>query len=247
MTLEKIFEFYNEIELGRNSICNKCIRLNTKNNTNLSKPISIWKVGENYKTDKHKILFVGKVARGLKTETEENELFIDSSKLGNDFLINKSWPYWSYTRDIIKNVYGNIEIGKENIAFSNLIKCNDSMTTDNTTCYTKTFCIGELKVIWEEINILKPKRIIFYTHRGYDDFISDFRPTNNFKDVENQKFSIKIGAKKMPWWNRIFYDDNDMFVTEFLRIGHPERKKKIEFVKKVSDWIKKPIPNILYS
>ncbi len=45
MTKEKIFESYNEINLGQNKICLKCIESNKA--SFFSKPISIWKVGKN--------------------------------------------------------------------------------------------------------------------------------------------------------------------------------------------------------
>jgi hypothetical protein len=188
-------------------------------------------------------LFVGKVARGNTTNNIVNGLFIDSTKLGDQLLTTSKWPYWSYTRKIIENLYGNIETGKENVAFSNLIKCNSSMKTDRTENLTKKYCIEELKVIWREIEVLKPKKIIFYTHWDYDSFIADFRPTDNFKDIENRKHTTKIGAKNMPFWNRVFYDNNGAILMEFLRIGHPERKKKAEFVDKVTNWIEKPVAN----
>ena len=41
----------------------------------------------------------------------------------------------------------------------------------------------------------------------------------------------------MPWWHREFYTENNKLELEFLRIGHPERKKKVDFVNKVVDWI----------
>ena len=56
-------------------------------------------------------------------------------------------------------------------ALSNIVKCNDGSTTDNTTDEIRTNCMDKLGVIWKEVEILKPKRIVFFTGRNYDDFI----------------------------------------------------------------------------
>ena len=242
MTIDIIFDTYNEINLGQNQICKKCIESN--NSTFFSKPISIWKVGKYFKDEPNKILFVGKVHRGDNLGPMINDLFQDSTKIGNSLLEDNPWAYWSYTREIIKAVHGDIKIGKEKIAFTNLIKCNNSRTVDETTEFTKKSCLSDLKVVWREIDILKPKKIIFYTNTDYDYYIQHFKPSENYKDFENKYKRIKVGAKYMPWWNRVFYDNNGEVLMEFIRIGHPERLKKDEFIRKVSNWAKKPVANM---
>ena len=241
MELDKILNYYKEIHLGKNDICTNCIKINHKKNCNLSSPNSMWKVGQNFSYQNNKILFVGKVARGENTGPKIDNLFEDSTALGDKLLLESSWAYWNYTREIIKNIYGNIESGKEKIAFTNMVKCNDSINTDKTTGTTKNHCIEQLGVIWNEIKLLRPNKIIFYTHFDYDRYITSFRPTYKFRDITNITNRIKIGAKKMPWWERAFYDENGNIDTEFLRIGHPERKNKIDFVREVTNWIKRPV------
>tara|TARA_R110002124_G_scaffold48026_4_gene142192 strand:+ start:14703 stop:15416 length:714 start_codon:yes stop_codon:yes gene_type:complete len=234
MTTDKIFEFYNEIKLGQNDICRRCMESN--NTSFFSKPISIWKVGKAFKTEPNKILFVGKVHRGSKLGPIVNNLFEDVTNIGNQFLESNSWAYWSYTREIIKAVHGDIKNGKEKIAFTNLVKCSNSITKDRTTNHTKRSCLSELKVVWKEIEILKPTKIIFFTNTDYDHYILNFKPSENFKDIKNNSNKVKIGKKYMPWWNRVFFDENGKVFTEFLRIGHPERLKKVDFINKVSNW-----------
>lgn len=246
MTQEQIFEEYKRIDLGQNPICKKCIESNI--DSFLSRPISTWKVGTEYQNQSNKILFVGKVHRGENLGPLINNLFQDSTKIGDYLLKNNSWAYWSYTREIIKEIHGDIKNGKEKIAFTNLIKCNNSHTTDKTIEYTKKSCLTDLKVAWREINILKPNKIIFYTNTDYDGYIQDFKPTKRFIDVTGKSHKIKIGAKYMPWWNRVFYNNDETVLTEFIRIGHPERLKKNDFIKKVSEWSKKkPVANTIYS
>ena len=213
---EKIFNYYNKINLGQNDICRKCNESN--NSSSFSKPISIWKVGKEFNTETNRILFVGKVHRGdLEYEPTINYLFKDSTKRGDYLLRESSWAYWSYTREIIKTIYGSFENGKEKIAFTNLIKCNKSLSIDKTTDFTKKSCLSDLKVIWKEIEILRPTKIIFYSHTDYDKYLLDFKPSEFFKDITNEHNKERIGAKYMPWWERVFFDQNESVLTEFLR------------------------------
>jgi len=236
---DQIFQLYNFIEIGKNETCQRCIKSNKESDFELSAPISAWIVGENFKNDKHKILFVGKVARGDNDDIGQikNGLFRDATNLGESLLRNSSWAYWSYTRAIVEKLYQDIQIGIENIAFTNLIKCNNSPTVDMTTWETKQLCLNELKVFWKELELLKPKKVIFYTNWEYDNFIDDYKRERKFEDKSNRNHRVQIGAKQMPWWNRVFYDSNGKKEWEFLRIGHPERKKKNEFTQRVYEWI----------
>ena len=59
-----------------------------------------------------------------------------------------------------------------------------------------------------------------------------------YKDVYNEKNTIVVGRKTMPWWERIYYNENGKAIMYMLRIGHPERKKEKEYVNMVSNWIK---------
>ena len=40
----------------------------------------------------------------------------------------------------------------------------------------------------------------------------------------------------MPWWEFSGYIDNDNI--KILRVGHPERKKKNDYVNAITNWIK---------
>ena len=67
---KEIFDLYDKLNIGKSEICKNC-----KFNNELSKPISIWQVGDNYHNSEHKILFVGKVARG-ELEIEYNNFLM---------------------------------------------------------------------------------------------------------------------------------------------------------------------------
>lgn len=236
MTKETIFELYDHLKIGANETCQKCI---SHNSTSFSKPMSLWYVGTQFKDDSQKILFVGKVARGtILSEKSTSKNFLDVTNEGERFISQNKWAFWSYTRNILENVYGNCDEGVQKTAFSNLIKCNDSLGKDKTLKSTKNYCLNELGVFWKEVAILNPKKIIFYTGKSYDSYIEKYMPSLKFKDISDKTSYIYIGAKKMPYWHRTFFDKNNNVILEFLRVGHPERKKKKEFVLTIENWIK---------
>ena len=235
---EQIFDIYKDINLGNCEICKEC---KTANNNKLYYPVSIWTIGENFQNSNDKILFVGKTARGGEEDLGPliNDSFIDATDFGEEALDGYSWPYYSYTNEIIRRYFGTYEEGKKNIAFTNLVKCNNGTTQDTTIWETKLNCLDKLGVVWKEIEILRPKRIIFYSYKNYDFFIEKMRPTfsSNFTDITDKEHFIPIGQKYSYWWHRDFLGQDGQVFLSFLRLSHPERKQKEDYVKNVVQWL----------
>lgn len=123
------------------------------------------------------------------------------------------------------------------MSFTNIVKCNNASTLDTTQDRTKEYCIAENRFIWREIDLLRPKLVVFYTNIFYDDYIDKFMPNFASTKRDNADCSVTVGQKTMPWWDRSFFGDSEREVMRFLRVGHPERKQKQEFVKLVAGWI----------
>lgn len=216
---KKIFEMYKKTDMGKNDICIKC----RKQNLCLSTPVSIWQVGDEYYDSKYKILFVGKVARGTPGEKCGN--LMDATKRADELYENSGWAYWNYTKTIANSLYG--ENSWEMIAFTNMVKCNNSGTIDTTTSSMRDFCLYILK---EEIKILQPKNIVFYTN-DYDVQIEKL-----FDNICNSQVEyIDIGKKKISSWT--FEGTIDNNPIRCIRIGHPERKKKEPFVNHIVHYL----------
>lgn len=217
---------YEELSFETNAICEGC-KIKSKNNgKNLSSPMTAWVVGKNFSATEHKVLFVGKTARG-------------DSKGKNNFDVsrttywNKHWPYWSYTKAICSTIYHSPDI--ENIAMTNLVKCNFSRTVDSTTPLMKENCTQKLKVFRREIEIIQPKKIVFYTSGGYYDVIEEGFDSYEIISEKTNENAVPIGKKKMNYIDAIAtINGNEVKV---LLVGHPERKNKDEFVNIVSEWI----------
>lgn len=237
--INKVFDMYREIELGNNDTCLRCKKFHERKNCGLYKPASLWNAGEKFENDQYKVMFVGKPARGLPgIETKDG--FLDCREVGSELYAQKGWAYWNYTKEIARRVYGSAEEGWDRIAFTNIIKCNNSNNVDSATYEMKQYCIDELGVIWKEIQVLRPKNVIFYTHWYYDDFIDKFRPGDHYRDITDRHHLIPNGSKKMSWWCREFYH-KDLLMMRMLRTSHPERQQKEGFVSHITDWIKAPV------
>lgn len=220
---ENLFKMYDDIHLGWSLVCKEC----NEKTANLSSPVSFWFVGTNYEHEGGRVLFVGKNARGEPGEKRGN--YYNSTMEAKKYW-NYSWPYWSYIRTITEEVYG--EKGADYIAYTNIIKCNNSGTIDNTSELVKDNCISKMQVLKREIELLKPNKIIFLTSWYYDDYIKSI--FKDIYDIESKK--VQIGANKMPWWE--FYGNINNDKIKVLRVGHPERKKKTDYVNAIVKWIK---------
>ena len=235
---DKIFEMYNDISIGQNEICKECNK-----DEKMEIPLSLYYVGESFIKGEDTIVFVGKTAvggEGLDKGTVKNftdatafgELSIDGNEENSNIR-----AFYSYTRDIISSYYGDYEKGKKFVALTNIVKCNNQSTNDTTSDKAKDFCINKLGVIWKELELLSPKRIVFYTHDYYDDFIEYFRPKDCNRIFDFPLEKIAIGNKTSLRWHRRFYDKDDKIICDFLRLSHPQRMNRKDFVEAVVKWL----------
>lgn len=215
-----------------NELCKQC-RLASNHVTNAIGPYLV----SNADVDNQSIVFVGKVARGDNFGVEIADRLEDVSSFGVNAVAQSPWPYYSYTRAIIERVYGDLTTGIPHVSFTNMVKCNNETTQDTSGHASKEFCIRKNQFIWKEIEVIKPRLVIFYTGRDYDAFIDAYLPTYACHKQDKPDKDVSIGEKLMPWWERSFYDTQQREVLKFLRVGHPERKKKEDFVSLLSAWI----------
>ena len=237
MIFDKIYAQFDKDKIGENEICSRC-----REETNIcTTPLSPYLISDEVINPNERIMFIGKTARGSDFGEETDIFYEDVTAFGNDFIRTSSWAYYSYTREIIKRYFGSIDAGIKHITYSNLMKCNNESTQDTTPYNAKQYCLNENKFIWKEIGIIQPKRLIFYSHNYYDDFIENFRPLNShhFIDVTDKSNAIEVGEKSALYWHREFFDKNNKLLCAFLRTSHPERLNKEDFVQNVLRFLKK--------
>ena len=147
--------FESDLFLLKNKICVKC-------DAKIKKPLMPWIVGSQYFDTHEKILFVGKPHRGTPGEELPSGI-LDPREPHLDWLMDCSWPYWSYTKEILSQKYLDENPWKY-CAFTNIIKCTNvegegNPTNDASTYKMAESCVQKLGVIHKEITTLKPLNI----------------------------------------------------------------------------------------
>jgi len=232
MSEKSVFDMYETLfnsEDGKKT-CGTCRTDSLK----LDGPISIWQVGSEFGNSKYKVMFVGKTARGTPGDfIQDGRSVLDATDRGDELYLDpvKKGAYWSYTKEICDRVEG--ENSWEKIAFSNIVKCNNSNANDTASQEMKKHCIIENKIILKEVEIVDPYTIIFYTGLDYDQSIGEMFADNVIN--AGDKTERQIGAKLVPWWE--FVVNLNGHDVRCLRTGHPERKKKTDFVNGVATFI----------
>lgn len=232
-TFEKqILSLYDNVNLGHNTTCSAC----QKDNPNLyNRAVGMWFVGNKYQEQTVRLLFIGKNARGVpgidEPENQNEKGYLNEFIYSRNELWEKSWAYWDYTELISNQIFGNG--GLENVAFTNMVKCNGSATKDTTTPSMKNYCIKQLQILKNELSVLLPTHVVFYTGKSYDNWI----PFAFDSLYEITNICISVGAKEMPWSEYSATIGNHSI--HVLRIGHPERKKKTDYTTHICDWVKK--------
>lgn len=235
---QSIFDVYANLGIGvteengvwkcKRQICNEC----RSEDCNLKKPSSLWQVGDHYFESKYKLLLVGKAARGNPggaCSLSDGSVILDTTGKGEEkdewhgfeCLKNMSWAYWRYSRELLQRLYG--EEGWEYVAFTNMVKCNSSDDQDTTTTLRKNNCV---EVIKSEIEYLKPKNIVFYTHYYYDTQISAIFDKSETLETDNS-------TKRMPLWR--FTGELNGHKINGIRVAHPQGKNKEKFLKAIID------------
>jgi hypothetical protein len=156
--LNQIYDMYAVIRLGCSDVCRECAALSFWKKSGVDArigPVPIYHVGDNYAQTEKKIVFVGSVGYGWKNLIPQNEmcygtLSLDDRKVIMDKMA-EAQEYLYYhactisiyraLKEISIRLYGNVN-GFDNIAFLNLVHCNDGNTRNNLPIAIKHFCCG---------------------------------------------------------------------------------------------------------
>lgn len=232
---QQIAEMYKRKDIPNNPTCRRCRE--AENGPKYQ--VGAWFVGDHFSEQNKRILFIGKTARG-DIAPAENDLPEKEEPGGfnryrmrecaRNQLWNTGWAYWRYTRDLCCEYFGldDVNEAREKVAFTNLIKCNNSDHQDTTTPYTIDCCIKKLNIIGEEIKILNPTHVVIYAADDYDEAIE------NVFHTDSKRFTITckhIGKRSVRWREAdVNYCGMKIHV---IQTGHPERKKKKDFIDEV--------------
>lgn len=209
----------------------------------LSGPIAIWQVGRKFTSDPYRLMLIGKTARGTIRAPDEIELelsrngYIDGTHEADEWIRTYRTAYWRYTSALIERLFSSIDDGWDRVAFTNLVKCNDSMTIDTTSTQIAENCIRGLRVTWRELELLQPFNVILFTNHHYDDYIHDYTSHFHTTDFTDRAHRVPNGAKQILWWHRECVSKSSGWRFRLLRTSHPERQRKDCFVDRLAKWV----------
>ncbi len=212
-------------------------------------PISYFHIGNNVekRSEEIRLVFVGKTSWHEKTDLkskdndkgyEKKGNVYDASSFGKIGVSEYDSAFWKYIGDIIKSKeFENLNITMDNIAITNLVKCNliDNSKDDKSKNVTDDFYFERcFPIFQEEIKLISPTHIIFFIGAGYDYILRDKNfGFDLFVDEKNTKGKIfdedykievftKDGEKRKAWWWQRSFMKNDKKEMCFLRTRHPQ-------------------------
>lgn len=230
----ELLELYGRLWEPGSAICARCRDENGKQDG----PLGAWMVGEHFAAQSCRVLFVGKTARGKMEGPDDRGPFQVGFVSARFLWDSRTWAFWSYTQAIAQQLFPGetSEDCRERIAMTNLVRCNHSPTTDKTSGSMMRHCVLELQVFAREVKILRPTHIVLYTGSSYD----LVKPWGLDGFTEIRTGTVPVGKRTMPWMEATAVVSGE--TVHVLRTGHPERKKKGEFVKMVTRWVRKTSP-----
>jgi hypothetical protein len=240
-----LLKMYKDNEFSFNEYCKDCYdneKSNYKGST-ISNTLMPFVISD--KVVNCKVCFVGKIAHGeeigegIESPYDDGVTLESFTNIQRHLYFKGKSQVFIMTRKIMKEVFEDIELGYKNTIITNMVKCNNGSIRDTCSSRMKDNCINKNGIIWKEIELFKPTKVIFYTNYDYDIYIDKYRPPNYFKhiDLHDKTNKIRIGNINMPYWDRMFYDKSNNNLISFLRVGHPQGKNAIDFVKNISEWI----------
>jgi uracil-DNA glycosylase len=221
---------------------------------NESRPTSFFVVGSDFRSEKnYRVMFVGKTVQDGWGKSGDDPVdnysgFIDA-RFGGKKLWNtasRKSPIWECITEVCSNIWENANKDElwRKIAVTNLVKCSNSPSRDNTTQEMKKNCINVAGYLKQEVEIIKPTHLVLFTGLHYDEYIKilKFWNTSFVEKVSERKIIAgEIRQVEVGWWYRQYWE-NGKVALRFLRTYHPGylRGKGLlsSFSKEIADWIK---------
>ncbi|MEM2878955.1 MAG: hypothetical protein QXG10_05380 [Candidatus Hadarchaeales archaeon] len=249
----RIFEAYRKIRKEQKQICEDCSK-NAKI-LNGGHPVSFFGVGENFRQERYRVLFVGKTVQsgweedwkdGLRDEASG---FIDARERGRNLFLPffgaYNWQFWQCIKEVSRKLFETNDPDElwKKIAITNIVKCSTSEGRDTTPVELKENCVSKAKFFQEEVKIIEPTHIIFFTGLDYDDYIKEIDFGCEYNGKKDNKGYQFLGEAKVLWWHRTFLKEGRPKIN-FLRTNHPahpmfrDAEVAEEFTTKIADWIR---------
>jgi hypothetical protein len=181
---------YQDTLMGKNEICQKCKSTSeSKGRPLINGPLPIYHVGKNFDKIEKRLLLVGALAYGWDKEIKEAESLKSSEedrfikyhevlhKRFREIWNNEESRYFKIIKKCCDRIFGNEENAFNNIAITNLVRCNTGSIRDLNFQNSRWSCISlnQNGFLAKEIEILKPTHVaIFSTQNKYTKTFKDY-------------------------------------------------------------------------
>lgn len=226
-----------DLRLLHNDICSRC-------DARVRNPLAIWHVGTSFRQSPVRVLFVGKPHRG-KPGKERASGVLDARECVEE-LRHKPWAFWSYTIEIARRVFRSCDDDQawQRIALTNLVKCTnnrggDSGSGDLTSKQMVRCCVNELGVLREEIALLRPTHVVFYTGSLFPDLVTSLQLHQQVARRRMPRRYRRCGGQRIVWRQQTA--QTGWGPMRVLVTSRPERKPKEKYTKLVASWVRRPI------
>ena len=233
---ERIARLYEEgLRVPASNVCR--LRCDARD----KRPLLPWHVGDHYESDPRRLVIVGKPHRDDLPTVERPAGTQDGRVLADRLFRTRPWPFWRYTREVLARVYGSGEEGWDRVVLTTIVKCTSarggSEGIDETTSTMKVSCIREVGVLRRELEILKPRTLVLYTGRGYDDWLEYlcWSPAQRWQEVTGRLNMRDCGGIPMPWREGEIAGGEEP--VRVLRLGHPQGKPMAAYVGMLHEWL----------
>ena len=227
--------FEEELKVPHGNVCR--LRCDAR----YKRPLLPWHIGDLYESDPRRLVIIGKPHREDEPTTSRPAGTQDGRATADRLFRTKSWPFWRYTRELLRRVYGSPEEGWRRVVLTTIVKCTNATGAgaggDTTTRAMKESCIREAGVIREEMALLAPRTLVLFTGGGYDEWMGrlcwEYRQV--WEDRSDRRGMVRCGNIPLPWWEAAI--TGGAAPVRVLRVGHPRGKPLDDYVARVADWI----------
>ena len=230
--------YEDDLRIPANNVCRLRCDARTK------RPLLPWHIGRRFADDPHRLVIIGKPHREDEATADRPGGTQDGRATADRLYRSKPWPFWRYTRELLRRLHGTEEEGWSRVALTTIVKCSNATggaeAADRTTRTMKDCCIGDLGVARKELAILAPRTVILYTGRDYDEWVPTlcWAKAQRWRNVTRPAHLVRCGTAPLHWWEGEI--EGGETPVRVLRVGHPQGKPLADYTTRLARWVSGP-------
>jgi hypothetical protein len=224
-----------ELRVPANNVCR--LRCDAR----FKRPLLPWHVGDLYGSDPRRLVIVGAPHRDDDPAVVRPAGTLDGRAAADERFREAPWAPWRYAREILARAYGGDARGWRRVVLTTIVKCASARGgadgDDRTSRTTMDACIRDLGVLKQELGLLRPRALLLYTGRRYDEWLPHlpWAWKQHWREVTHRGHVTLCGAAPLPWWEAAIEGEGDP--VRVLRVGVPRGMPLDDYATQVADWI----------